>query len=671
VSRDLARGRAGVDGPAVLGVVAGLLLARYMRQESVSVRLGSGAGCAKQLSAPLTQTFEGALRAAAVAEWDGCEGCDVVVSTEPVSVASEDRVRVWLQSDAGCAGVTVAVRGFSDAQADVLGSCLAEWCASVLDAPDRPMRDLPFGHGDLLNLVAADPPPAQDGQLTPCVRLFEEHASARPDDPALTFGDRTMSYGELDTHASALARQLHDIGVGPGGLVGLTGHPSAAVVIGILAVHKTGAAYVPLDPANPDARLATIVQDGRVGLIVDCGGGWRPAGVRVVTVGASLSELADAPPLKGPARCALDDTAYVLYTSGSTGRPKGVRVTHANVARLFVETRHLLDRDGAEVWTMYHSFAFDFSVWEMWGALARGGRLVVVPYEISRDPIRFVELLTTERVSILSQTPSAFALLSAEVVRRECPPDLSLTHVFFGGEPLDYRSLRAWAARYPLGSPRLVNMYGITETTVHVTEHEVSAEDLESSALTIGRPIRDLRVYLVDDTGTPVPDGATAEMWVAGPGVAGGYLGRPELTCERFVRVGDASQTVLYRSGDLARLDARGRLQFIGRADEQVKVRGYRIELGEIEAVVNDHPGVCGVCVAVEPDRGQSRLVAYVVPAGEAAPSRREMFAFVSTRLPTYMIPQRWVAVPGLPLTVNGKLDRAALARTAEVATSL
>ncbi|MEO6195019.1 MAG: amino acid adenylation domain-containing protein, partial [Thermoanaerobaculia bacterium] len=362
------------------------------------------------------------------------------------------------------------------------------------------------------------------------------------------------------------------------------------------------------------------------------------------------------------------DLAYVIYTSGSTGRPKGVEVSHANVARLFAVIRQSFAFGQDDVWTLFHSIAFDFSVWELWGALAFGGRLVVVPGETARSPEAFYELLRRERVTVLSQTPSAFRqLLWAEesaLARGEAMvSDLRL--VVFGGEALDPASLSPWFERHGEERPQLVNMYGITETTVHTTLRRLRQSDLSRPGSAVGRPLSDLSLYLLDRGGRPVPIGVPGEIYVGGAGVARGYLARPALTAERFVPdpfVGGVGGLRLYRSGDLARWRPDGDLEYLRRIDRQVKVRGFRIELGEIEAALAEHPGVREAAVVAREDRpGDVRLVGYVSSAARPDPSPQALAAFLAERLPAYMVPAAWVLRERLPLTANGKVDRAAL----------
>jgi amino acid adenylation domain-containing protein len=509
------------------------------------------------------------------------------------------------------------------------------------------------------------------GGAAPVHELFAAQAARRPDAVALVSGHQALTYGELARRSSRMARRLAELGVGPGMLVGLCAERSPEVVLGVLAILAAGAAYLPLDPSHPMERLAyTLADAGAPILLAEEHLQERlPAGAaRVVGLHALASQevAGEVPP---PAvRIDPGDLAYVIYTSGSTGRPKGVEVSHANAARLFAVIRQAFAFGQDDVWTLFHSIAFDFSVWELWGALAFGGRLVVVPGETARSPEAFYELLRRERVTVLSQTPSAFRqLLWAEesaLARGEAMvSDLRL--VVFGGEALDPASLSPWFERHGEEQPLLVNMYGITETTVHTTWRRLRQSDLARPGSAMGRPLSDLSLYLLDGGGRPVPIGVPGEIHVGGAGVARGYLARPALTAERFVPdpfAGGVGGLRLYRSGDLARWRRDGDLEYLGRIDRQVKVRGFRIELGEIEAALAEHPGVREAAVVAREDRpGDVRLVGYVSSAARPGLSPQALAAFLAERLPGYMVPAAWVLLDRLPLTANGKVDRAAL----------
>ncbi|MET8566301.1 amino acid adenylation domain-containing protein, partial [Streptomyces flaveolus] len=513
------------------------------------------------------------------------------------------------------------------------------------------------------------------------VAVFEAQAARSPEAVAVVDADGThVTYAELNARANRLARLLAEHGAGPEGRVAVAMHRSAHLMVTLLAVLKSGAAYVPLDPDYPEDRVAFMLSDARPAVLVTAGG---PA-VRDHETPMHTVDLDDPHTAARLAALGADDLtdtdrhaplrpatpAYVIYTSGSTGRPKGVVVPHANVVRLFSATEHWFGFDATDVWTWFHSFAFDFSVWEMWGPLLHGGRLVVVPFDVSRSPADFLDLLVRERVTMLSQTPSAFyQLAQADAQDPGHGAELCLRAVVFGGEALDSSRLTDWQARHGQGAPALINMYGITETTVHVSHHPIppGGGEAGSRAGVIGVAIPDLRVHVLDESLQPVPPGVAGEMYVAGAGLARGYLNRPVLSAERFVAdpFGGAGER-MYRTGDLARWNADGALEYLGRTDDQVKLRGFRIELGEIESAVAGHPAVAQAAVMVREDQpGDRRLVAYVVRAEDVAGDDTELVAQARGRavavLPEYMVPSAFVVVDAFPLTVNGKLDRRAL----------
>src|SRR6185369_13211570 len=465
-----------------------------------------------------------------------------------------------------------------------------------------------------------------------------------------------------------LAHYLRSLGVGPESLVGICVERSAELVVGVLAIIKAGGAYVPLDPAYPAERLALIIEDAKMGVLLtqqSLLSSIASSGAKAVCLDADW-EVISTYDSKNPVNLnTADNLIYVIYTSGSTGRPKGVLVTHANVSRLFSSTQPWYRFNRNDVWTMFHSYAFDFSVWELWGALIHGGRLVVVPYLTSREPESFYRLLSNEGVTVLNQTPSAFRQLVAAEETAGGDRELALRLVIFGGEALDLQNLRPWFDRHGDRRPQLVNMYGITETTVHVTYRPLVAQDLENGhGSVIGGPISDLQVYLLDQRMEPVPIGVSGEMYVGGKGVARGYLNRPELSAERFVPDPFSGEVgaLLYRSGDVARRLSSGEVEYVGRIDHQVKIHGFRIELGEIESALNQHDAVREVAVVAREDvHDDKRLVCYLVPVQGAEPAVDELREFLRQRLPDYMIPATFVFMDALPLTTNGKLDRRAL----------
>ncbi|MFC0104749.1 non-ribosomal peptide synthetase [Kibdelosporangium aridum] len=467
---------------------------------------------------------------------------------------------------------------------------------------------------------------------------FSRVVAAQPS--AVAVGD--LTYAELDTLSSRMAGGLRSSGVGDGDKVVVCLDRTPELVVVLLAVLKAGAAYVPVDPAYPAERLSYTTRDADARLVIT-----RLAefpGSSVVTPDSLLREAVFSAPV--PA----DSPAYVIYTSGSTGRPKGVVVPHRNVISLVEATRPEYDLGPSDVWTLFHSSAFDFSVWEIWGCLLTGGRLVVVSYDDSRDPSRFRDLLVSVGVTVLSQTPTAFAQL-LDVSHADVPARL----VVFGGEPLDARMLLRWLDSHP--ACRMVNMFGITETTVHVTHQTLTRAMALSASRSVGPALPGWHVYVMDSSGALIPPGVAGEIYVGGAGVAQGYLNQPELTASRFLP-DPYREGTMYRSGDLGRLLPDGTLQHLGRIDSQVKIRGFRIELDEIRAVLLEDPDVTSVAVVVRGDGASARIDAYVCPASLDTASVRKRAASV---LPSYMVPATVTALAAFPLTTNGKLDQSRL----------
>ena len=562
---------------------------------------------------------------------------------------------------------------FDGPTAERLAAHLETLLAAGLARPERRIAELPLLRAPEIHHLTAEwnDPRAAFAVDQPLHRRFEEQAARRPQASAVVCDLDQLSYGELDRRANQLARRLAALGVAPGDRVGLCLDRSLDLVVGLLGILKAGAAYLPLDPAYPGERLAFMLADGGVRTVVTAErflprlaalGGGELAAVCLDRDAAALA----AESSEGRALPDLPDAAaYVIYTSGSTGRPKGVEVSHAQVARLFAATGAWFGFGERDVWTLFHSFAFDFSVWEIWGALLHGGELVVVSHETSRSPAAFLTLLRTEGVTVLNQTPSAFRQLLAAAEAAGFAGLARLRYVIFGGEALDVPSLAPWFAHFGSApAPALINMYGITETTVHVTYRPLVAADLRRPASAIGVPLPDLQVHLADAHGNLVPAGVAGEMLIGGTGVARGYLGRPELTAERFVPDpwSGAPGARLYRAGDLARRRPHGELEYLGRIDHQVKIRGFRIELGEIETALAAHPAV-GQCTVVARGEGADRhLVAYLVSAPERPrPGAAELREHLAALLPEPMVPSAFVALDVFPLGPTGKLDRRAL----------
>ncbi|NQZ11173.1 MAG: amino acid adenylation domain-containing protein, partial [Algicola sp.] len=478
--------------------------------------------------------------------------------------------------------------------------------------------------------------------------LFEQRVELAPHATALVFEQQELDYQAVNQKANRLAHYLRTKGVKPDTLVGLCVQRSMDMVIGLLAVLKAGGAYVPLDPNYPQDRLDYMVKDSGVSLVLT-----------QKELGQNLDQYPTSNPLKMAGQSAAS-LAYVIYTSGSTGLPKGVMVEHHNVVRLLTATQNAFHFDDQDVWTLFHSYAFDFSVWEIWGALAFGGRLVVVPDWMPRSVDDFYQLLVDEKVTVLNQTPSAFNQLSSIDAQQQQP--LSLRVVIFGGEALNLQDLNSWVERHGENKPELVNMYGITETTVHVTYRRILAQDImQNKGSLIGRPIDDLSFYILNPQLTPVPIGVCGEFFVGGNGVTRGYLNQPELTASRFIVSPFASDETLYRTGDLGRYLPNGEIEYLGRIDEQVKIRGFRIELGEIEQQLVLLPQIKSTVVLVREDQpGLKHLVAYVVCERDVTDRdlAKALRNALQAKLPEHMVPSFFVKLDAFKLTNNGKIDK-------------
>ncbi|MFC7264616.1 non-ribosomal peptide synthetase [Streptomyces lutosisoli] len=490
--------------------------------------------------------------------------------------------------------------------------------------------------------------------------LFAARAARLPDRTAVVCEDERLTYQELDERSTALALALAERDVRPGDRVGVCLERGLDLVVALLAVLKAGAAYVPLDPGYPQDRLAFIAEDtGLATAVTDRDPALLPPGLTLLPPTAVPTRPGRELPAADPERA-----AYVIHTSGSTGTPKGVLVRHRNVTALLAATAgpEGFAFDEHDAWSFFHSFAFDFSVWEIWGCLLTGGRLVVVPHWSARDPERFHALLARERVTVLNQTPSAFAQLLAADESAEVP--LSVRLLIFGGEPLEPALLLPWFDRYPERVCRAVNMYGITETTVHCTWRTLTRADALSGTRSVGRALPGWRLYVLDEEGRPAAPGVPGEIHVSGAGVAAGYLNRPELTEGRFVRgrLAERPDELLYRSGDRGRLLPDGELEHLGRLDDQVKIRGHRIELGEIRGTLLAHPAVTAAAAVVRDahDAAAARIDAYLVTPEQRADTA-EIRQWLAERLPAHVLPATLTVVPALPLTANGKLDAARL----------
>ncbi|MFI7671675.1 amino acid adenylation domain-containing protein [Nocardia sp. NPDC049526] len=504
------------------------------------------------------------------------------------------------------------------------------------------------------------------------VDLIQAQARRRPDAIAVRFGDTAISFGELQRRANQVARALMARGAGPEALVAVAVERCEQLPIALLGVLTAGAGYLPIDTTYPAQRLEFMLTDAQPTCVLttfDLLGEIPATDIPLVlldeTAGFGESPITD---IERTSRLRPDNLAYVIYTSGSTGVPKGVGVAHRNVVELFANTQLMFEFDETDVWTLFHSYAFDFSVWELWCALANGGTVVVVDYLTSRSPEQFRDLLIREQVTVLNQTPSAFYQL-AEADRASHAGDqgkFALRYVVFGGEALDLRQLRHWYERHAFDAPWLVNMYGITETTVHVSFLALDEQLAENPASAIGRALPGLETYVLDDRLHPAPVGVAGEIYVSGAQLSRGYLGRPGLAATRFVaNPFGAPGSRMYRSGDLGRwagFAGHANLEYAGRSDQQVQLRGFRIELGEIESALLAQSAVSQSVVLVRSDEhAGDRLVGYVVAEANSRVQGAQLRAAVAEFLTGYMVPDAIVVLDALPLTPNGKLDRKAL----------
>ncbi|MGW7002445.1 amino acid adenylation domain-containing protein [Streptomyces sp. NPDC054933] len=499
--------------------------------------------------------------------------------------------------------------------------------------------------------------------------LFDEQAARTPDRTALRDARESLTYAETRRRADALAARLHQHCPQPGARIGLRLDRGVQTVVAMLAVLKCGHAYVPLDPAYPADRLRFMAQDAAVSLVLTD----RETAAEPADVPTLLLSVPSAAPARAPDPAVVPDApAYLLYTSGSSGQPKGVLVPHRNVLALVRACGHRYQLTENDVWTAFHSYAFDLSVWEIWGALLTGGTLVLVPREVAASPRATLDLLIRERVTVFSVVPSVFRHLVRAAAARvgEGPAP---RYVIFGGESIDVRDIRTWRRAFGSAS-RFVNTYGLTEATVFTTHRPLTDEELDGGPdpagsvllADIGEPLDGWRLAVLNEDGEPIRPGEIGEIHVAGDGLAVGYPYRPQLTADRFplLSLGGRPAQRYHRTGDLARMRPDGSLCYAGRVADEVKTNGPRFGLGEVESVLRQAPGVRElVVVRTLSGVGEPMTTAfYTVRSSAQVDLGRRLSAHARVALPPHMVPRRFVRLPELPIDPSGRTDRTALA---------
>ena len=478
------------------------------------------------------------------------------------------------------------------------------------------------------------------------VDLFLEQVKKTPKHIAVAFEDKTITYQELNRLSTQFANYIadsHDVKVND--LVGVMLERSEWVIVTAIGILKAGAAYVPIEPDYPEKRKNYIIEDSACKITIDSD-----------FINQFIKEIDSLSPILNDAIKILPESlCYVIYTSGTTGNPKGVMIEHRNVVSLLFTGKYRYHFNETDVWCMFHSFCFDVSVWEMYGSLLFGGKLIVISKETTKDPFVFLSFLSTEGITILNQTPSAFINLidSTQYLNKV---NLNIRYIVFAGEALYPKYLKKWHEQYP--DIKFINMYGITEITVHATFKEIKKQEIESNQSNVGTCINTLSAYILDEHKNPQPVGVVGELYIAGEGVARGYLNRLELTKERFLPNIFKEGDIMYRSGDLAKWLPNGEIEFIGRIDDQVKIRGYRIELREVEATLNALPNIKrSVVITSNHLAGELSLVAYLQPIdakGDTNTVRRQL----AEQMPEHQIPATIMWVENFPLTTNGKIDK-------------
>jgi len=516
---------------------------------------------------------------------------------------------------------------------------------------------------------------------------LSETCSKYPNKLAICHEGKSITYAYLDHLSAFVCQEIQESGCSNTCKVGVFLDGSIEAIVSILAIIKAGCVYVPLDKRSPVDRTEFIIRDSGLKFIVALPDFLPKISESLLFVdnlfpekcvfSVSFYRVSQEYEIRGPKEnekfakdTDISGHCYVIYTSGTTGKPKGVMVSHDNLYQLLSSTKSLFNFDEDDRWCLFHSLCFDFSVWEIFGSLYNGATLFIPNRDLVGTGEPFCNFVITNKISILNQTPSAFYLFSTALIGKGNVGGIDLRMVIFGGESLSLKTLKSWVEYYPTDKISLINMYGITETTVHVTYKQLTADCFTTSVENIGQPLPHMQVDILNELGELSPLGEVGEIVVSGKGVSLGYYQRADLNKEKFVKLDlpGGVATTAYRSGDLGRFLENGDIEFRGRKDRQVKIRGHRIELGEIEAVLSDHSKVKRSVVLVKQDGDVNRrLVAFVVAYAdrdtktETESMEVMLRVFSNRRLPSYMVPSVYVEIDAIPLTSNGKVDEAAL----------